>query len=242
MMEVCEIMELIRKEIEEINSMKTVVYANEKGFERFDMFDDEIVQDDYFVDHLELARKHQEERRIDLATEVRSSPAASIYVDKILGYNALIDNISHKKTNEYYKYFNTIHEQIKQNKEAMDVLMTGKNIFIELTFHVNNIQKDLDNVAYNMESLFDIEDFELYGCNFKKNVIKGVIDSITKTGKVNDSKIVDLLVRKRYTYLGEQEKINYKIYTLPDHLSSFDPLEKEINERGLTFSYTNVSL
>lgn len=241
-MEVCEIMDLIRKEIEEINSMKHVVYANDRGFEKFELFDDDIEPTEYFVNHMELAKAAQEEKKADLNTPVRSSPASTIYIDKILGYNALIDNISHKKTNEYYKYFDCIREQIINNTEALEVLNVGKNLFIELTFHVNNIQKDLDNISYNMESVFDPESFELYGCNFKKNIIKGVIDSITKTAKVNDSKIVDLLVRKRYSYVGEKEKINYKIYTLPDHMSSFDPLELEINKRALTISYTNDNL
>lgn len=205
-----EILELIRKEIEEIKSIKVPFFVSPKGFEDihedYQLFEEPSILSDKMVDHNLMMK----ELKASGDEEQRFSEEGVLSVDKIEGYNNLIDNITHSKTNLYYDYFDKISNQIKQNKSAIEIMQNSEFIGIELKFYIDNKQKDLDNISYGFDEVFSLFNF-----TFKENKTKGIIDSISKTSKINDVKIYEINTKKKIIDKGEKEYIKYRVFSIP---------------------------
>lgn len=206
MLEVRDIMELIKQEINEIISMPCVVLQEDLTENN----NRELVDAKKLIEKVKLEKAEDE--------QVLKSDLIKIDVSKIYTYNLLITNHKHNEIYDVYK--KEIIPQLSCSNIPEILSDVRYDIKVNILFQTNYAQKDLDNV----EELF----LKIFFSNYKK----AIIDMLFYTANRSDNCLKSLMTEV-VNVPGEAEKIYIEVEQIPRHLKGVSNLIKKYNEQQI---------
>lgn len=212
-MDVRQIIELSKKEINNILNIETLVFEEDERDDDFFEFKSTINRKSLN----EIVKVAKDKKWNDTFSDVKMfSRVFKFNVKKILGYNEIyykVDKNAHFN-NKYYEYREEIKKQITSD---LIPFLNHKNVCLNISFFVNYTKKDLDNIENVMEQIL------------KANYKKAFIDNLY-CDQTGDDNMIKKINSEIFSTDGD-EFILIKFETLTDQEIDQSLLLKEYNKQ-----------